>query len=147
MAKWRRRAGAWMMILGAAICVAMIALASIVIANYIEWDNGVDAMQTVGTITIPPAVGGLALVILGRWVYGDWFDRSPMLNASGLMVRILGFIVTGIFGSMLVFLLATGISADDQTAAAALGIGTTLGLAIIFLGFRLRAGSGRSYLD
>jgi hypothetical protein len=145
--KWRRRAGAWMMILGAAICLAMAALASVVIANYVEWDNGVDAMQTVATVTVPPAIGGLALVFLGRWVYGEWYERSPMLNASGLMIRILGFVVTAIFGSMLIFLLATGITADDQTAAAALGIGTTLGLAVIFLGFRLKAGSGRSYLD
>jgi hypothetical protein len=136
-----------MMILGAAVCVAMVALASVVIANYVEWDNGVDALQTVGSLTIPPALGGLALVFLGRWTYGEWYERSPMLNASGLMVRILGFLVTAIFGSMLLFLLATGITADDQTAAAALGIGTTLGLAVIFLGFRLRAGSGRSYLD
>ena len=136
-----------MMIIGAAICVAMVALASVVIANYVEWDNGIDAMRTVATVTVPPAIGGLLLVFLGRWVYGDWYDRSPMLNASGLMVRILGFLVTAIFGSMLAFLLATGITADDQAAAAALGIGTTLGLAIVFLGFRLSSGSGRSYLD
>jgi hypothetical protein len=48
---------------------------------------------------------------------------------------------------MLLFLVATGITADDLTATAALGIGTTLGLAVIFLGFRIRSGSGRSYLD
>jgi hypothetical protein len=145
--KWRRITGAWMMIIGAAVVVAMAALASLVIANYVEWENGVDAMQTVATLTIPPAICGVIMTFVGRWVYGAWYERSPMLNASGLLIRILGFVVTAIFGSMLVFLLATGITADDQTAAAALGIGTTMGLAIIFLGFRMKTGSGRSYLD
>ena len=76
----------------------------------------------------------LALVIIAglNWAFVALFDWN---------------IVTAIFGSMLLFLLATGITADDLTATAALGIGTTLGLALVFLGFRIKPGSGRSYLD
>jgi hypothetical protein len=135
------------MILGGATVVAMAALASLVIANYVEWENGADALGTVAMITIPPALAGIVLIFIGRWVYGEWYRRSPMLNASGVAIRILGFVVTLIFGSMLIFLTVTGITADDHTTAAALGIGTTLGLAVIFVGFRIKSGSGRSYLD
>lgn len=145
--KWRHLTGASLMILGGATVVAMAALASLVIANYVEWENGSDALSTVATVTGLPAGAGLVLILIGRWVYGDWLERSPVVNASGQAIRILGFVVTAIFGSMLLFLVATGITADDQTAAAALGIGTTLGLAVIFLGFRIKSGSGRSYLD
>ena len=144
---WRRRTGAMLMILGGCVVLAMAALASVVVANYVEWENAVDAMQTVATVTIPPAIGGIVVILVGRMIYGEWYERSPMLNASGLLVRMLGFTVTAIFGTMLIFLLATGITAEDQTAAAALGIGTTLGLVILFLGSRIRSGSGRSYLD
>jgi len=144
---WRRRTGAMLMILGGCVVLAMAALASVVVANYVEWENAVDAMQTVATVTIPPAIGGIVVILVGRMIYGEWYERSPMLNVSGLLVRLLGFTVTAIFGTMLIFLLATGITADDQTAAAALGIGTTLGLVVLFLGFRIRSGSGRSYLD
>jgi hypothetical protein len=136
-----------LMIFGGCVVVAMACVASIVIANYVEWENGADAMRTVATVTIPPAIGGLVITFVGRMVYGDWYERSPMLNASGLLVRALGLVISVIFGTMLIFLLATGITADDQTAAAALGIGTTLGLVVLFLGFRIRSGSGRSYLD
>jgi quinol-cytochrome oxidoreductase complex cytochrome b subunit len=94
-----------------------------------------------------PAGAGLVLILIGRGIYGDWLERSPVANASSTAIRILGFLVTAIFGSMLLFLLATGITADDLTATAALGIGTTLGLALVFLGFRIKPGSGRSYLD
>ena len=144
---WRRLTGASLMILGGATVVAMAALASLVIANYVEWENGADALRTVATVTGLPAGAGLVLVLIGRGIYGDWLERSPVLNASSMAIRILGFLVTAIFGSMLLFLVATGITADDLTATAALGIGTTLGLAVIFLGFRIRSGSGRSYLD
>jgi hypothetical protein len=144
---WRRLTGASLMILGGATVVAMAALASLVIANYVEWENGADALRTVATVTGLPAGAGLVLILVGRGIYGDWLERSPVINASGMMIRILGFLVTAIFGSMLLFLVATGITADDLTATAALGIGTTLGLAVLFLGFRIRSGSGRSYLD
>lgn len=145
--KWRRLIGATLMILGGAAVVAMATLASIVIANFVEWENGADAMGTVTTVTLPPALGGAVLMLIGRIVYGDWLERSPVLNALALAVQIAGVVVTAGLGAMLVFLAATGITADDQTAAAALGIGTTAGLALIFIGVRIKSGSGRRYLD
>ena len=145
--KWRRFIGAALMILGGAMMLAMAVLAAVVIANFVEWDNGADALGTVTTVTLPPALGGAALMLIGRIVYGAWMERSPVLNALALAIQIAGAVVALGLGAMLVFLAITGITADDQTAAAALGIGTAGGLTLIFIGTRIKVGSGRRYLD
>lgn len=145
--KWRRLLGATLMIAGGAAIVAMAALASVVVANFVEWQNAPDAMRTVALVTAPPTVAGALLILVGRLIYGAWAARSPVLNALALAIQIAGAIVALGLGSMLVFLAVTGITADDQTAAAALFIGTAAGLTLIFIGTRIKVGSGRRYLD
>ena len=145
--KWRRLIGATLMILGGAAVVAMAVLAAVVIANFVEWENGADALSTVTTVTLPPALGGAALMLVGRIVYGAWIERSPVLNALALAIQIAGAVVALGLGAMLIFLAITGITADDQTAAAALGIGTAAGVALIFIGVGIKGGRGRRYLD
>jgi hypothetical protein len=135
------------MVLGGAMVIAMAAVAAVVIANFVEWENSADAISTVAIVTLPAAVGGAVLMLIGRIVYGAWLERSPVVNASALAIQIAGMIVALGLGAMLVFLAITGITADDQTAAAALGIGTAAGLTLIFIGVRIKAGSGRRYLD
>jgi hypothetical protein len=110
-------------------------------------DAAPDALGTVAMVTLPPALIGAAVLALGRLVYGEWEDRSPVLNASAAAIRIAGFVVAIGLGAMLLFLTATGITADDQIVAAALAVGTTAGIVLIVLGFRIRSGSGRRYLD
>jgi hypothetical protein len=122
-------------------------VAAVVIANFVEWENSADAISTVAIVTLPAAVGGAVLMLIGRIVYGAWLERSPVVNASALAIQIAGMIVALGLGAMLIFLAITGITADDQTAAAALGIGTAAGLTLIFIGVRIKAGSGRRYLD
>ncbi len=135
------------MIFGGAAITAMAALTGLVVANYVEWENAADALTTVAMVTLPPAIGGALLLALGRFVYGEWSDRSPVLNASAAAIRIAGFVVAIGLGAMLLFLAAAGINDDDQLAAAALAVGTTLGIALIVLGFRIRSGIGSRYLD
>lgn len=144
---WRRIFGAAFMMLGGAAIAAMAALAGLVIGHYVEWENAADALGTVAIVTLPPALAGALLLALGRLVYGEWTDRSPVLNASAAAIRIAGFVVAIGLGAMLLFLAATGIAADDQIAAAALGVGTTMGIVLIVVGFRIKPGSGRRYLD
>ena len=98
-------------------------------------------------ITVPAMMAGGFFVLAGRVIYGEWLERAPIINASALAIRVAGFIVSITLGSALLFLVATGMTPDDQSTAAALGIGTTAGLAMIFVGFRIKSGSGRSYLD
>ena len=145
--KWRRLIGATLMILGGAMALAMAMLAAVIVANFVEWKNGADALSTVTTVTLPPALGGAVLILIGRIVYGEWMERSPVLNALALAIQIAGAVVALGLGAMLVFLAITGITADDQTAAAALGIGTAVGLTLIFIGTRIKVSGGRRYLD
>jgi hypothetical protein len=134
------------MILGGAAAAAMFALAAIVVGNFVEWDNAPDALRTVAIVTIPPAIGGLLLVLLGRLVYGDWRDAAPMRQASALTVRLAGLMIAIALGAMLLFLFFAGVSPDDQYAVVALGIGTALGIALVALGMRMKP-PDRSYLD
>jgi hypothetical protein len=135
------------MILGFAAIVGMAATAIFIVTNYLEWENSQDALRTVAIVTAPPAVAGFLLIILGRWIYGEWLERAPIMGASSLAVRACGFLVAIGLGAMLIFLLATGITAEDQAAAALLGLGATIGVALIFLGMRIKPRSNRRYLD
>jgi hypothetical protein len=86
-------------------------------------------------------------LLIGRWVYGEWLERAPIMGASSLAVRIAGFFVAIGLGALLLFLMITGVTADDQAAMALLGLGSTIGVALIFLGFRIKPRSNRRYLD
>jgi hypothetical protein len=135
------------MIVGFAAIVGMAATAVFIVSNYVEWENSQDALRTVAIVTAPPAVAGFLLIIMGRWIYGEWMERAPIMGASSLAVRAAGFFVAIGLGAMLIFLLATGITAEDQAAAALLGVGATIGVALIFLGMRIKPRSNRRYLD
>jgi putative flippase GtrA len=143
---WRRFLGAALMILGGALAVAMIALAAVVIGNFVEWDNATDAMSTVATITAPPAALGLAFIAVGRWTYGDWTGSAPVRQAFSFAVRFAGYLIAFALGAMLLFLLFTGLAPDDQGAALVLGAGTAIGIGLVVLGLRIRPGR-RGYLD
>ena len=135
------------MILGFAAIVGMAAMAILIVTNYLEWENSQDALRTVAIVTAPPALVGFLLILTGRWIYGEWLERAPIMGASSLAVRTAGFLVAIGLGAMLIFLLATGITAEDQAAAALLGVGATIGVALIFLGMRIKPRSNRRYLD
>ena len=143
---WRYLLGAALMILGGAVAAAMVALATVVITNFVEWDNSRDALGTVAAVTVPPALFGLALIALGRWTYGDWQDAAPVRQASSLTVRLAGFLIAVGLGAMLLFLLATGLAPDDQNAAIVLGLGTSIGVVLVMFGLRMKP-RGRRYLD
>ena len=134
------------MILGGAVAIAMVLLATVVISNIVEWDNARDALGTVAAVTVPPALFGLALVVLGRWTYGDWRDAAPVRQASSLTVRLAGFLIAIALGAMLLFLLATGFAPDDQNAAIVLGLGASIGVVLVMFGLHIKP-RGRRYLD
>jgi hypothetical protein len=144
---WRRTIGALLMILGCSAIVGMVVVAGFIVANYVEWENSQDALRTVAVLTAPPALGGCLAMLIGRWVYGGWTERAPIMGASSLAVRIAGFIVAIGLSVLLAFLLFTGMSEDDQPVVAVLGVGAIIGVALIFLGFRIKPRSNRRYLD
>jgi len=135
---WRRIFGAIFMVLGGGAVIAMIALASIIIANFVEPENAAEALSTVAMATLPMALLGTVVLGLGRWLYGGWTERAPVLHAASLLIRIAGFLVALGLGAMFLFLVFTGIGPDDHQAAAGLGLGAIAGLAIMFAGFLMR---------
>jgi hypothetical protein len=135
------------MITGAAAAVSMVVSAGVIIARYLRLDRAVDVLGGAAAITVPVMAFGVALLLLGRWVYGDWNDRSPVVHAVAFGIRSAGTLVAASLGAMLIFLMATGLKAEDATIAVVLGAGTMVGIGLVILGMRIRSGSGRSYLD
>ncbi len=139
----RRTGGSLLMIMGAAAIAAMAALAMIVIVNYVEWDNAADALGTVAMVTLPFAVGGAIVMLLGRLVYGGWREWAPVRRVSAWMIQITGGLLAFALGGMLVFLMVTGAGPEDSPAVISLGVCTIIALGAAFLGFLLRPRSER----
>jgi hypothetical protein len=135
------------MITGAAASAGMIVTAGVIIARYFDLTNAADVLGSAATVTMPVLAVGVALLLLGRWIYGSWDERSPIVHAVAYGIRSAGLVVALVLGAMLLFLVVTGIKAEDATIAIVLGAGTAAGGGLVILGMRIRSGSGRSYLD
>jgi hypothetical protein len=134
----RRTAGGFLMIIGCSAVTAMLLLAAIVIANYVEWDNAADALGTVAIVTLPPAAVGAVLMLLGRLVYGGWREWAPVRRVSAWLVHAVGVLLSAVLGAMFLFLIVTGAGPEDRPAVISLGVGTIVALALAFAGFWLR---------
>lgn len=135
---WRRVGGAILMGLGGLVVLAMCAVAAVVIANYVEWENAADALGTVAMIASVPIGGGILVALLGRFVYGDWTGRAPMLGVSSLALRFIGGAIAAVLAGMLVLLMTMGVGPEDRGVAVSLCIGVMIGVGIGALGFLLR---------
>jgi hypothetical protein len=135
---WRRLGGAFLMLIGGLAIVAMSAIASVATANYVEWENAADNLTTIAMIALPPMLAGMLVALLGRWVYGDWSGRAPLLHVSSWVVRLLGFAIAAGLGFMLVMLLIAGVGPGERDVVAALGLGLMGGVALAALGFWIR---------
>lgn len=144
---WRRISGAFLMITGAAVSTSVVVTAGVIVARYLQLDSAADALGNAASVAAPVMLVGTTLLLLGRWIYGDWNDRSPVVHAIAFFIRSAGTFVAAGLGAMLAFILLTGIKPEDTAAAVMLGVGTSAGIGLIFLGMRIRKGSGRSYLD
>ncbi len=134
----RRFIGTTLMFIGGAMIVAMFALAGIIIGNFVEWNNAVDALRTVALITLPAAALGGGLVLTGRWVYGEWRTRTPMRQLTAQIVQLVGVLTVAALGAMLLLLIFAGVGPQDRSDAASLGLGVLAGLAIVLVGVLIR---------
>lgn len=143
---WRRMAGAAIMFLGAGFIVAAAAMATLMTAAQVQagtnaWDI---ILGVLGGWAWPLA--GASTMLTGRLIYGHWYAAAPIANITGLVTRTVGLIATFTLGAMLVLLVLSGIEREDMPAAAALGVGVTIGLLLAHIGVGLRA-SGQRYPD
>ena len=143
--KVRRVIGAGIMFAGAAMIVATIAWIAIVVAGEMRARATLfEFLAAAWTAGAWPMLAGLAVMILGRVVYGHWRTAAPVVNVTGEIARTVGLVSAILLGGMLIFLLATGFSHEDTPAAAALAIGVVFGVWVAQFGGNLR---GRGYLD
>ncbi len=133
----RRLSGAFLMSVGGLAVLGMASVASVVIANYVEWENAADALRTVAMLSIPPVLAGMVVALVGRFVYGDWNGRAPLMRVSSWVIRIIGASMSVVFFVLLCVLYIAGIGVDDRDVAVTLGFGFIGGMLLAALGFWL----------
>lgn len=135
------------MVTGAASAAGMIIVAFAILARYLKLPEAADTLGGASSLAMPVMLASGAVLLVGRWLYGGWSERAPILNAVAFGIRTAGTFVAMALGGILIIMLATGIEPEDATIAMVLGAGAAAGLGLIVLGMRIRRGSGRSYLD
>ncbi len=135
------------MITGAAAASGIIVAAGVIIARYLKLENAAGVLAGAASLAAPVMLASALVLVLGRWIYGDWSDRSPVIHAFAFLIRSAGMFVAAALGATLLFILLTGVKPEDATVALVLGAGTAAGIGLIALGMRIRSRSGRSYLD
>jgi hypothetical protein len=143
---WRRAAGASIMFVGAGFIVVAAAMATLMAAADVQAgsDAWAIAFAILGGWMWPLA--GIVTMLMGRAVYGHWYEAAPIANITGLVTRTVGLVAASVLGAMLVLLVVSGVEREDMPAAAALGIGVTMALLLAHIGVGLRA-SGQRYPD
>ncbi len=139
----RRLAGMGLMAVGGLGAAFFAALGVAVIANYIEPENLADGLSTVALLTLPGAVAGGAVLVLGRWLYGGWRSDAPLLRAARVVLPVAGLVAAAAFAVLLVALLVTGFGPEDQLSALKHGLGIAAGAGAFVVGRRFRPSASK----
>ncbi len=134
----RRIAGTVMMMLGAIIVLAFVALALVLVGNYLEWENALDGLAAIGIVTGPPVLAGALLALAGRAVYGEWSARAPIRKVASQTMGMIGGVIAFIFAVMLGLMIFAGVGPGDRVTAIWLSVGVLAGLCVAFTGVWLR---------
>jgi hypothetical protein len=134
---WRRTCGAWVMSIGASTAVAGAALAGVALATRLEWHHAPIAVSTLEIAIGSALAGGSVLTLLGRWIYGEWNERAPVMRIASLIAQAIGVVVAVAMGGLFIALLLTGVEPEDRPIALVLAAGMGAGFLALFLGCRL----------
>ncbi|MEZ5937972.1 MAG: hypothetical protein R3C52_07105 [Hyphomonadaceae bacterium] len=134
---WQQVAGALVMAAGALAAAFFLGLAIFVTANYVEWDNAADALGTTAVLTLPPATGGLAIVALGRWLYGFGRGARPLTVGAAAVLPIVGMLAAFGYGGMLLRILLGDPGNEDGPALIHLGLAALAAVAATWAGLEL----------
>jgi len=126
------------MALGGAAALFFCALAVVVAANFIEPENMRDALATIAMLTAPGLIAGLAAIALGRWLYGSWRGRAPLMWIVRLVLPWAGLGAAVVFFAMLAWVFVLGFGPEDALAAIKHALGAASGLLAFVVGRRLR---------
>lgn len=146
---WRRICGAAVMIVGASAAAAATTGCGVILAARLGWDMALDALPALAMVTAPPLAGGSLLLVLGRWIYGEWGDRAPIVRIASTLAQIAGVAIVVVMGGMFATLVFVGVSPADRQAAIGLAAGMAGGFLVTFVGWSLKPSRRRDgkYLD
>lgn len=143
---WRRTVGACVMLIGAGTLLATVAGTIVLSVSYARSGELAAPAELIASVVICALIGGVATMIGGRAIYGQWTKAAPIANFTAAVTRMVGLTVALILGAMLVFLVLAGIKPEDVVAAIILGVGAVAGIGLVRVGGSLR-NRGRRYLD
>lgn len=89
---WRRIPGGVLMGVGAIVLVGFLVVGVVVALTFVEWRAAFDGLVTIAMVCGPFILLGLALIALGRWLYGDWRSAHPLIFSAGVALPVAGVI-------------------------------------------------------
>ena len=78
------------MVVGLLLVIFFLALALVVTVTFVEWRNALDGLRSVAIVSVPPMLAGLALLALGRWIYGGWRIHTPIRKSASFALPFAG---------------------------------------------------------
>lgn len=132
----RRIGGALLMGLGGLAVAAVLLVAGVVLANYVDWSDAAEPLATVAAILSPPLAGGVLILALGRWLFGDWRSAAPLRVWGTRALGLVGAALVLVLGVMLALNLSTGFGDHNREMVIAMSVGVVAGLGLIGLNLR-----------
>lgn len=142
---WARISAACLVVTGASAAASIIIVGFAILARYLKLPDAAEALGNDAALAMPVAVAGGLILLLGRWLYGAWDNRSEVINAVAFGIRTAGTFVAMALGGVLMIMLATGIEPGDATIAVVLALGAALGLGLVALSIHMRRGGDSAY--
>ena len=79
---------------------SVIVAGGVILARYLQLDRAADVLGNAASLAAPVMLVGACVLLLGRWIYGDWNDRSPVVHAIAFFIRSAGTFVAVGLGAM-----------------------------------------------
>lgn len=133
---WRRVSGSALMVIGGAGALAMLLLAAIVTANFVEWENSAEALSTIAIIVAPPAILGVCVLLLGRWVFGGWRNERPLRVWGVRMLGMSSALGAATLAAMLALNISSGFGAHNRVMVIAMAAGLIVTLSTTMVSLR-----------
>ncbi len=143
---WRRTIGAGVMLVGASALLATVAGATVIGVSYVRSGELAASLELMAAVAGGALLGGILLMLAGRWIYGRWNSAAPIANFTANVTRMIGLLIAIGLGAMLAFVFISGIEPEDEIVVLILGLGALAGLGLVYIGGNLR-NRGRRYLD
>lgn len=135
---WRRIPGGVLMGVGVIVLVGFLVVGVVVSLTFVEWRAAFDGLATVIMVCGPFMVSGLALIALGRWVYGDWRSARPILAGAGLLLPFAGVLAAFAAIGMFFWALFAETGRGGAWVFSQFAVCVIVSLALVVVGFAVR---------